>query len=114
LNNKYRLWKVGQIEKPCHKCGFCPYGQLVEEFPIYEKAKVYARKHNLWVKWIETPEGRYMGRWEKCDKNDPEKTEDLNVAVELVDDPYSCQVFGHNCPIYYCGEMVTEKGDKVK
>jgi len=30
-------WKVDPpttIEKPCHSCGYCPYGQLVEAFPI--------------------------------------------------------------------------------
>ena len=25
------LWTM---EKPCHSCGFCPYGQLVEEYPL--------------------------------------------------------------------------------
>jgi len=30
-------WKVDpdeKIEKPCHEIGFCPYGQLVEAFPL--------------------------------------------------------------------------------
>ena len=26
-----------EIEKPCHKLGWCPYGQLVEEFPLREE-----------------------------------------------------------------------------
>ena len=30
------IWKV---EKPCNKLGFCPYGQLVEEFPFTDKVK---------------------------------------------------------------------------
>lgn len=24
------------FKRPCHLCGYCPYGQLVEEFPIKE------------------------------------------------------------------------------
>jgi len=26
-----------EFDKPCHKCGYCPYGKLVEEFPILEE-----------------------------------------------------------------------------
>jgi len=48
--------------KPCHKLGFCPFGQLVEEFPI---------------------------------TNNPS-----NI---------SCKVFGHNCPVFYCGESISEE-----
>ena len=27
------------IEKPCRVCGFCPYGTLVEDMPIYENKR---------------------------------------------------------------------------
>lgn len=30
-------WKIDppvKIEKPCHSCGYCPYGQLVEAFTV--------------------------------------------------------------------------------
>jgi len=49
--------------KPCHDTGFCPYGQLVEEFPLH-------------------PEGY---------------TE------------FSCRLFGHDCPVFYCAEPLCEK-----
>jgi len=49
------------IEKPCHKTGFCPYGQMVEAFSIT-----------------------------------PERTE------------LSCSVFGHNCPVFYASEPLSE------
>lgn len=26
-----------RIDKPCHKLGYCPYGPLVEHFPLKEK-----------------------------------------------------------------------------
>ena len=35
------------IERPCNKCGFCPYGSLIEEFPLEDNnmsCKVYG--HN--------------------------------------------------------------------
>jgi len=35
INTKIKRWKV--IIKPCKLCGFCPYGQLVEEFRFQKK-----------------------------------------------------------------------------
>lgn len=32
LNTNTRIWE--KIIKPCKLCGFCPYGQLIEEFPL--------------------------------------------------------------------------------
>lgn len=29
--------------KPCHKLGWCPYGCIVEEFPLTEEGKVNCR-----------------------------------------------------------------------
>lgn len=60
LNVKTKIHSFDKIEKPCHTCGFCPYGQLVEEFPL--------------------------------DRKD-----------------YACQVFGHDCPVFYHGEFLSEK-----
>jgi len=58
----HESWKTDlDIEKPCHYTGFCPYGQLVEEFPIKQ-----------------------------------ERTE------------FSCNVFGHDCPVFYCAEPLSE------
>ena len=51
-------------EKPCHKLGWCPYGQLVEEFPIKEDR-----------------------------------------------DEKSCDVFGHDCPVFYHREETSEKSE---
>ena len=42
LNNKKRFYKSNEIEKPCHSCGFCPYGQLVEEFPLHREKTSYS------------------------------------------------------------------------
>jgi hypothetical protein len=50
--------------KPCKKCGYCPYGCIVEVFPFTNK--------------------------------------------EL-----SCPVFGHDCPMYYNGENLSEFGEAM-
>ena len=44
LNNKY-LWYKSTLEKPCNKLHYCPYGQLVEEFPLaIDEAKEAIKK----------------------------------------------------------------------
>ncbi len=32
------------VKKPCHRLGLCPYGKLVEEFPIREQVNEYTCK----------------------------------------------------------------------
>jgi len=61
LNTEKKIWKADKIKKPRHKLGFCPYGKLIEEFPLKEK----------------------------CDE-------------------YSCETFGHDCPVYYHAEGICE------
>jgi hypothetical protein len=62
LNNKKIIWEdTSMVDKPCHELNFCPYGQLVEEFPLREKRN-----------------------------------------------QYSCTCFGHDCPVFYHGEMMME------
>jgi hypothetical protein len=48
-------------KKPCYKLGYCPYGSLVEEYPI---TKLRTK--------------------------------------------FSCKTFGHNCPMFYLAEEITE------
>lgn len=38
LNNK-RIVNDQSLKKPCHKLKYCPYGQLVEEFPLHPKVR---------------------------------------------------------------------------
>jgi len=62
-NGKNRFYKY-MVEKPCHKLGFCPYGQLVEEFPIQHP--------------------------------------------EITKKGMPCETFGHDCPVFYLAEPMTE------
>jgi hypothetical protein len=108
LNNKNRVYKAGEIERPCHKCGFCPYGQLVEEFPCNTEAAAYARKHKKFVKFVETNKGTPQGAWTPCSEDEEGAVPDINWASGMVKEEYSCEVFGHDCPVYYHAEMISE------
>ena len=60
LNTKIVIKRNLTKIRPCHKCGYCPYGGIVEEFPLKMKSKL------------------------------------------------SCKTFGHDCPMYYNAEEITE------
>jgi len=62
INNKLVIWE--HAIKPCRMIGFCPYGQMVEMFPLQEEST-----HR------------------------------------------SCEVFGHDCPVYYHAEPLAEDKD---
>ena len=61
-NNTHVIKKNLKKAKPCKKCGFCPYGQLVEAFELRNET----------------------------------------------DDKISCKLFGHDCPMFYLAEDVSE------
>jgi len=67
LNNTKRVWKASKIEVPCKRLEYCPYGQLVEAFPLP------ARRTN-----------------------------------------YSCELFGHECPVFYHAERFEDIGRALK
>jgi len=60
LNTTKEIHK--RIKKPCKDCGYCPYGDLVEEYPLRQ-----------------------------------------------TNNKISCKRFGHDCPVYYLAEKVTEE-----
>lgn len=63
VNNHTVLWR--KLIKPCWLLKFCPYGQVIEVFPITKKRS---------------------GK--------------------------SCEVFGHDCPVFYMSEPFMEDLDK--
>lgn len=86
---------------PCNKLNYCPYGTLVEEFPLHTSAVEYAKKKD-WYSRL-TDKG-----WVRCDKDDKGATPDLNRACMVVKYNISCNVFGHDCPVHYHREDVKE------
>ena len=66
LNNKIVIEANKKLKRPCYSCGYCPYGQLVEEFPFTEG------------------------------------------------DTYSCDIFGHDCPMYYHAEFAKAESTRLR
>jgi len=88
-----------KLDKPCVKLNYCPYGQLVEEYPLHSEATKYAIEHNIYAKLVK-------GKgWVSCGKDEVGSTPNLNAVVGKIDEPLSCPLFGHDCPVHYLAEF---------
>lgn len=64
--------------KPCHELKYCPYGTLVEFFPLHGIIPAIT----LQSEWMQ------------------------NMKIQK--DAESCKVFGHDCPVYYVKEEMID------
>lgn len=103
-----------EVEKPCGILSWCPYGPLVEDFPLHPEAEAYAIEHGKYVRWDPTPHGQrpdgtpYPGRWVECGPHDEDAQPDLNFATGKIYEPKSCAIFGHDCPVFYVAEPFSD------
>jgi hypothetical protein len=87
LNTEKRIWK--HIVKPCKLCGFCPYGQLIEEFPLHPDA----------------PEG--------ADLNELAIEGKLDTKYSCRVFGHDCPVFYHAEPLYEDNDLTQEDIDAM-
>ena len=119
INNEVPLWK--NVVKPCNFCGYCPYGQLVEEYPLPPMTRAEMVDHNEYLK-----KALFEGVFDEENKKDglPLMTrEDAESEIgEFNPEDYpeekdeqmekmSCTVFGHCCPVFYQMELFAEDED---
>lgn len=120
VNNELIVWK--NAIKPCKLCGFCPYGQLVEEFPVPSPSKKEALDHHEYM-----IKALAAGTFDNPDPDNPflmtremaqaEIDEfDINDYVDdsVPIDKMRCGVFGHHCPVYYHAELMAEDDPVTK
>ena len=116
INNKVPLWK--NIVKPCKLCGFCPYGQLVEEYPLPPMTRAEMVEHNKYMKkalseGVFDEENKKDGfplmtredaESEIAEFNPEDYPEEKDEQMEKM----SCTAFGHCCPVFFQMELFTE------
>ncbi|NHI91850.1 MAG: hypothetical protein EAX96_05065 [Candidatus Lokiarchaeota archaeon] len=104
------------LSKPCLNLNYCPYGRLVEYFPLLGPNRDHAIEHNRFIK-EQLTKGAYKGhkveqlfilQVKNFDPNNyPEK-----IPEELLNK--ECRYFGHLCPVFFVSEMVTESLDVTR
>ncbi|NOQ67888.1 hypothetical protein GQ568_00415, partial [Patescibacteria group bacterium] len=110
-----REWnkRTKNICKPCWELKYCPYGPLVEDFPLLGPTRKEAIEHNDFLK--EQLEKKAYKGWRKklFTKEVTEfNSKDYPTKHDKKDIEKSCSVFGHMCPVFFVNEPFTETKEK--
>lgn len=111
---KKRKFPENSVCKPCWELKYCPYGHIVEHFPIYyetdtgeklDTTEAYQRtveeissKSNFTISEIHA----YA---QQLDCLNPESNQYVS-QFEPVD--VACRIFGHTCPVFFAQSGATE------
>lgn len=109
--------RLKHIVKPCWELKFCPYGPLVEEFPLPPVLLQEHREHNQYLR--ECLRTGCMGESHDIPIDDERRAyfeaaltnDDESYCVErlsMFETEASCREFGHLCPAYFVSESFTE------
>ena len=104
--------------KPCWELKYCPYGPLVEDFPLLPQSLESALEHQAYLEHcLETgffPDGTPLTPKHRKMFQDDIKSFDPDECPEKFPRAIAdaaCRVFGHLCPVYFVGEPLTETKD---
>ncbi len=114
--------RIREICKPCWELKICPYGPLVENFPLPGIRRNEAKRHNDYLK--ECIKRNKIGpnfdieldneRKELFKKEIEDFNEnDYDDGQFKIEEEMSCKEFGHLCPVYFVAEPFTET-EKVR
>jgi hypothetical protein len=101
--------RTKHVCKPCWELKYCPYGPLVENFPLLGPTKKEAIEHNDFLK-EQLQKGAYTG-WRKQSIEEDVLNFDPNEYPEEYkkeEIEQCCDVFGHICPTFFINEPLTE------
>jgi|HubBroStandDraft_2_1064218.scaffolds.fasta_scaffold41188_3 hypothetical protein len=101
--------------KPCWELKYCPYGPMVEQFPLPRMIRSDAIQHNEFLK--EQLKKRAYDGWRKREFTAQVKTFNPRNFPERVpeeEDFMGCHIFGHYCPAFFMAEPFTETEDLRK
>jgi len=105
--------RIKNICKPCWEIKYCPYGILVEQFPLLSSTRQEAIQHNDFLK-KQLSIGAYDN--EKKIMFEKEVKEfnpnDYPLKHNSHDLEKQCSIFGHLCPVFFVNEPLTETKEK--
>jgi hypothetical protein len=107
--------KVKAYCKPCWELKYCPYGDLVENFPLIPPLQKDALEHQEYLK--ECINNGVLGSGENLSAEKKRVFNKMIKEFRLADYPssippylneLSCKIFGHFCPVFFTAETFTE------
>lgn len=116
-------WKarVSEVCKPCWELKYCPYGPLVEDFPLVPPVRASALKHHEYL--TSCLESGTYGRGEDEKPLDGERrasfvhmvehfdSEEYPEEVPAIIEEAQCRIFGHICPVMFTAEGFSETSE---
>ncbi|MFH1129020.1 MAG: HNH endonuclease [Candidatus Omnitrophota bacterium] len=116
-------WKkrTAELCKPCWELHYCPYGPVVEGFPLLPVLREEAKEHNDYLKiCLKTGKLGNGATLDKAKRNwfikevKEFKASDYPEEISRVLVVAACRVFGHVCPVYFVAEPLTETKNRRK
>lgn len=112
--------RIKEVCKPCWELKICPYGPLVEDFPLPGIRKSRVKEHMKYIK--ECVRRNKLGPDFSIDLDEDRKRLFVQEIAEFNEADYdegpfeleeemSCKEFGHLCPVYFVSEPFTETKD---
>jgi len=110
--------RTKHICKPCWELKYCPYGPLVENYPLPNISKKDAIEHNEYLKSI-----LKNNKFPNGEPIDKERIKLFNEEIKSFNSDHfpneenkiikymSCSEFGHLCPAFFVSESFTETKD---
>lgn len=109
-----RKFPEGSVCKPCWELKYCPYGHIVEHFPLYHSSDE--------LKNFDTTERYSEVMREIAEKTSitPEEIHDYSRLLSILDpaansyisqfapEDVACRIFGHTCPVFLAQSGATE------
>ena len=109
-----REWnkRITNICKPCWELKYCPYGPLVEDFPLLGPTRQEAIEHNNFLIG-QLKRGAYSGKEKIMFEKDVQEfnPDDYPIRHSKSDLEKECSVFGHLCPVFFVNEPFTETNE---
>lgn len=110
-------WKkrTRELCKPCWELHYCPYGPVVEDYPLLPIMKEEAKSHNEYLKLCLKTGILGSGvvldnarrKWFAKEVKEFDLDEHPEVIPRVLEEA-ACRVFGHVCPVYFVAEPLTE------
>lgn len=110
-------WKeqTSFICKPCWELKYCPYGPLIEDFPLLPPTKSESEEHTSYLeiclKTGKLSDGRPLDDKRRKDFEEMIAFNSKRTLPETIPQVFkdaSCNVFGHMCPVFFVAEPFTE------
>lgn len=104
--------RTKNVCKPCWELKYCPYGPMVEDFPVPSLTRKEAIEYNNFLK-EQLKNGAYKGKKKLVFEKEVNEfnPDDYPVKLKATEKERSCSIFGHLCPVFFVNEPLTETAE---